>query len=97
MRRARPVTVDVEEAAGVADPAELQDEALAIHDRKATVEKALAKLSEQHREVMDLTFYQGFSCPEIAEILQCPVNTVKTRMFYARKQLRELLAQGGAT
>jgi RNA polymerase sigma-70 factor (ECF subfamily) len=97
LRRIRPATVDVEEASDLADPAELQDEMLVNEDIRAVINRALAKLSEQHREVLDLAFFQGFSCPEIAEILKCPVNTVKTRMFYARKQLRVLLAQGSTT
>jgi RNA polymerase sigma-70 factor (ECF subfamily) len=94
MRRSRPETVEVDAAVQIADSAELQDEVLSNNDTKDAINKALAKLTEQHREVMDLTFYQGFSCSEIADILQCPVSTVKTRMFYARKQLRELLMGG---
>lgn len=97
MRRPQLPTVEVAEAVEMADPGEMQDEMLANKDLKLTVKNALAQLSDEHREVMDLTFYQGFSYPEIAEILHCPVNTVKTRMFYARKQLRELLAQVGTT
>jgi RNA polymerase sigma-70 factor (ECF subfamily) len=44
---------------------------------------------------MELTFFQGCAYPEIAELVGCPVNTVKTRMFHARKQLRELLGAEG--
>jgi RNA polymerase sigma-70 factor (ECF subfamily) len=91
MRRNTPLTVEVEDALKIPDSAELQDDMLSTKDTRDAVLKALARLTEQHREVMDLTFYQGFSCNEIADILQCPVNTVKTRMFYARKQLREIL------
>jgi RNA polymerase sigma-70 factor (ECF subfamily) len=97
MRRGKPITVEVEEAVEIADRKELQDEVLVNQDMKDSINSALAKLTEQHREVMDLTFYQGFSCAEIADILQCPVNTVKTRMFYARKQLREILTGGPTT
>jgi RNA polymerase sigma-70 factor (ECF subfamily) len=46
---------------------------------------------------MELTFFEGFSYPEIAKLLGCPVNTVKTRMFYARKQLRDLLGAEAAS
>ncbi|MDB6162973.1 MAG: sigma-70 family polymerase sigma factor [Xanthomonadaceae bacterium] len=52
---------------------------------------ALATLSVEHRAVMELTYYQGYSCREIAEITGCPVATVKTRMFYARRKLKSLL------
>jgi RNA polymerase sigma-70 factor (ECF subfamily) len=41
--------------------------------------------------VLELTYLLGHSCEEIAAITDCPVNTVKTRMFHARRKLRELL------
>jgi RNA polymerase sigma factor (sigma-70 family) len=59
-----------------------------LHDRLGI---ALACLSIEHRAVMELTYYHGCSCREIAEILGCPTATVKTRMFYARRRLRTLL------
>jgi RNA polymerase sigma-70 factor, ECF subfamily len=96
LRRGNPTLVDVEEAGQLSDPNELQDEVLMKQGVRDKVRKALANLTRQHKEVMELTFYQGFSYPEIADILQCPLNTVKTRMFHARKQLRELLGAEGA-
>ena len=65
---------------------------LQLHARLAL---ALGALSIEHRAVMELTYYQGYSCREIAEIMGCPVATVKTRMFYARRRLRGLLADPG--
>lgn len=65
---------------------ELQQQQL--HDRLGI---ALAALSIEHRAVMELTYYHGCSCREIAEILGCSTATVKTRMFYARRRLRALL------
>lgn len=53
---------------------------------------ALAGLSVDHRAVVELTYYHGCSCREIAEIVGCPVATVKTRMFHARRKLRAVLA-----
>ncbi len=52
---------------------------------------ALQKLSPEHRAVLELTFYQGFSYAQIAEILQCPLGTVKSRMSYSRKRMVQLL------
>jgi len=69
---------------------ELQHEQL-----RAYLGAALGTLSVEHRAVMELTYYQGYSCREIAEIMGCPVATVKTRMFYARLKLRALLGQRG--
>jgi len=56
------------------------------------LEAALAKLSPAHRSVVELTFLLEYSYEEAADIVGCPVNTVKTRMFHARARLRKLLS-----
>jgi RNA polymerase sigma-70 factor (ECF subfamily) len=53
---------------------------------------AMARLSPDHRAVVDLTYFHEAGYREIAEIMDCPVDTVKTRMFHARRHLRRLLA-----
>ena len=55
--------------------------------------RAVQCLSPKQRAVVELTYYFGFSYKEIAEIVGCPQNTVKTRMFHARAKLKELLPQ----
>jgi RNA polymerase sigma-70 factor (ECF subfamily) len=55
------------------------------------LQAAIAALSAEHRAVIELTYYQGYACREVAAIMQCPVDTVKTRMFYARRRLKALL------
>jgi RNA polymerase sigma-70 factor (ECF subfamily) len=52
---------------------------------------ALAKLPHEQRMVLELAYNVGHSCEEIAAIMQCPVNTVKTRMFHARRKLKGVL------
>ena len=52
---------------------------------------AMRQLPTAHRLTLELAYRQGCSCEEIAEIMDCPVNTVKTRMFHARAKLRTLL------
>lgn len=52
---------------------------------------AMDSLSADHRAVVDLTYFHSMGYREIAEIMQCPVDTVKTRMFHARRRLREAL------
>lgn len=51
----------------------------------------LAELSPDHRQVIELTYFCGFSYQEIAEVAGCPVNTVKTRMYHARRRLKVLI------
>lgn len=53
---------------------------------------ALESLSAEHRAVVDLTYFHGADYREIAQIVDCPVATVKTRMFHARRRLKALLA-----
>lgn len=58
---------------------------------RAFIARALSALSPDHRAVIELTYFHGYSCAEIAQIMRCPVSTVKTRMFHARRHLRMLL------
>ncbi len=54
--------------------------------------QAMAELSPEHRTVLELTYFRELGYQEIAEIMSCPVGTVKTRMFHARRQLRRRLS-----
>src|SRR6516165_11129565 len=69
--------------------------ALEKKDKSAMLRKCLAGLSAEHREIIDLVYYHEKSVEEAAEIVGIPENTVKTRMFYARKRLAELLKSEG--
>jgi RNA polymerase sigma factor (sigma-70 family) len=53
---------------------------------------AINQLSAPHRAVINLTYYQEFGYREIAEIMDCPVDTIKTRMFHARRHLKQSLS-----
>jgi RNA polymerase sigma-70 factor, ECF subfamily len=55
------------------------------------LDRAMDCLSPDHRAVIEMTYYLGYSCDEIAVIVDCPTNTVKTRMFHARNKLRVLV------
>ena len=77
--------------ATVADPANDPELALQEKDRSELVRRALMRLSIEHREVIDLVYYHEKSVDEVAHILDVPPATVKTRMFYARKKLAELV------
>lgn len=95
LRRRRPqVSLEEVDAAPSRDgPEEAGERA----DVAAKIRRALATLSAAHREVIELTFYREFSYPEIARILGVPVNTVKTRMFYARQKLKIALQEVGVS
>jgi len=59
--------------------------------QRRVMQKALADLSDEHRSVIELSYYVGCNYAEIAEISGCPENTIKTRMFYARRKLKNSL------
>lgn len=94
-RRRRPV-VSVEEAkdnVGVepADPQQRPDQDLMQQERAAIVQQALDQLNTEHRQILVLREMEGCSYDNIAEILNLPVGTVRSRLFRARMQLKEQL------
>jgi RNA polymerase sigma-70 factor, ECF subfamily len=84
--------LDEETAGAIEDPSDDPGAALEKKDKSAMLRKCLTGLSAEHREVIDLVYYHEKSVEEVAEIVGIPENTVKTRMFYARKKLAELVA-----
>jgi RNA polymerase sigma-70 factor (ECF subfamily) len=75
----------------VADTANDPEVALQEKNRSELLQSALTRLSLEHREIIDLVYYHEKSVEECAQILGIPAATVKTRMFYARKKLAELV------
>ncbi len=90
-RRQTDAELDEAIEATVADPADDPEVALQRKNRGELVRKALTKLTPEHREIVDLVYYHEKSVDEVAHILSMPSATVKTRMFYARKKLAELV------
>ena len=67
------------------------EQALGDRQVQTLLLSAMDQLSPDHRVVVDLTYYHEIGYREIAEIMDCPVGTVKTRMFHARQRLKDLL------
>jgi RNA polymerase sigma factor (sigma-70 family) len=83
----------------VEDPAEDQaseapgpERQTAARQSQAALRRALASLSHEQRHVIILTYFHELPYGDIAHIMGCPVDTVKTRMFHGRRRLRALLA-----
>jgi len=95
MRARLDEQLDDEMAAAIADPAADAETTADKHDRCAIVRRCLSNLSPIHREVIDLVYYHERSVHQVAQIVGVPVNTVKTRMFYARKRMENLLETSG--
>jgi len=92
-RRRRPdAELDEKIASTVADPADDPEVVLQKKTRADLLRRCLARLSPEHGEVIDLVYFHGKSVKEVAEIVGIAEATVKTRMFYARKNLADLVA-----
>jgi RNA polymerase sigma-70 factor, ECF subfamily len=61
------------------------------NENREWLHHAMEELPLEQRMVLELAYLMGLSCEEVAAVMQCPVNTVKTRMFYAREKLRHSL------
>jgi RNA polymerase sigma-70 factor (ECF subfamily) len=93
-RRRSDVELNNDLASMVADPADSPELVLEKKKREELLRHSLARLSPEHGEVIDLTYYHGKSIKEIAEIIGINEATVKSRTFYARKRLARLVASG---
>jgi RNA polymerase sigma-70 factor (ECF subfamily) len=95
LRRKPDQELDDETAEAMEDPTDDPEAALAKKDKSTEIRKCLTGLSVEHREIIDLVYYHEKSVEEVAVIVGIPEATVKTRMFYARKKLGELLKAAG--
>ena len=75
-----------------ADPDGTPEDALGRSWREALLAQAIGELSPDHRAVVEFTYFHEMGYREIALIMDCPVDTVKTRMFHARRHLKRRLA-----
>ena len=95
LRKRPEQELDDETAERIEDQADDPETALAKKDKGALLRECLTALSAEHREIVDLVYYHEKSVEEVAGIVGIPEATVKTRMFYARKKLSELLKARG--
>jgi len=97
MRRRTDEHLDDHMAETIEDTAEDPESMVNTKDRNSIVQKCLTQLSPAHREVIDLVYYHEKSVDEVAKIVGVPAATVKTRMFYARNKMADLLKQAGVS
>ncbi|MBR0966832.1 sigma-70 family RNA polymerase sigma factor [Bradyrhizobium diazoefficiens] len=95
LRRRKDVGLDDEAANAIEDSSDDPEIAVQKKDTSEALRECLTGLSPDHREIVDLVYYHEKSVEEVAEIVGIPENTVKTRLFYARKKLAELLKAAG--
>jgi RNA polymerase sigma-70 factor (ECF subfamily) len=95
LRQRRHDDIDQEDMLEIADEAETPEASLDRSTTSAILRACVAKLSPAHREIINLVYYHEKSVEEVGKIIGVPQSTVKTRMFYARKQLADLLKGAG--
>jgi len=95
LRRRRDAELDDEATNAIEDTSDDPEVVVQKKDTGEALRKCLTALSPEHREIVDLVYYHEKSVEEVAEIVGIPENTVKTRLFYARKKLAELLKAAG--
>lgn len=95
LRKRTEEELDDDMAATIEDARDNPEVALQKQDRNEILRRCLDALPAHNREMLDLVYYHEKSVAEVAEIYGIPENTVKTRMFYARKKLAELARRAG--
>jgi RNA polymerase sigma-70 factor (ECF subfamily) len=95
LRRKPEAELDDEMAEMIEDQADDPEITMQKKDTSEVLRDCLSVLSADHREIIDLVYYHEKSVEEVAQIVGIPENTVKTRMFYARKKLAEELKARG--
>ncbi len=77
------------------DDSMLPEDKVLLSERNENIVHSLKKLSDKHREVIEMVYFRELSVKNIASMLQISESTVKTRMFYARSKLKEILLNTG--
>jgi RNA polymerase sigma-70 factor, ECF subfamily len=95
LRKRHEESWDEDAAGALPDGGDDPEVAVQKADKGAILRLCLNGLSAEHKAVIDLVYYHELSVSEVSEVLCIPENTVKTRMFYARKRLSELLKAHG--
>lgn len=88
-------TLTLEEISEAPDLADTPEDKTDQKTIAGLTNRALQDLSNEHREILHLAFYEELSYQEIATLLDIPINTVKTRVFYAKQQLKRVLERQG--
>ena len=94
-RRRRHEDIEQSDVREIAEETDTPEISLNRNQTNAILRNCVARLSPVHREIIDLFYYHEKSIDEVGEMIGIPQSTVKTRMFYARKQLVDLLKDAG--
>lgn len=93
LRKKKPFLMDEANAPEIADETPGAEACLLAAEKNEHVRFCLDKLKAMHRAVMELAFFEDMGYAEIAVIVACPENTVKTRMFHAKQAMKQCLSR----
>lgn len=89
--RHNSVTMSEELETNLVDKGPSPEDQMRSQEKQNWVQRGLLQLSAEHRAVLELIFYHGLSLQEAAVVCDCPIGTVKSRLSYARRQLKGVL------
>jgi RNA polymerase sigma-70 factor (ECF subfamily) len=92
--RKRKNHLNIDDFSNLSDPHQPE---IGNSDQGGLIKQAMAKISLKHREILDLVFFHEMRYEEIAFVLKISVNTVKTRVFYAKEALKRKMTQMGVS
>lgn len=96
LRKSKEVLLEDDSAAlALIDESALPEEEIQTIETNDELFESISKLSDKHREVIELVYFKELSVKEVAKVLNISENTVKTRMFYARNKLKSILSSNG--
>lgn len=95
LRKRREAPLDDDFAQTIVDLDDTPEVTLQKASKAEVLRACLQRLTTEQREVMELVYYQERSIADVGRIMGIPENTVKTRMFHARKRLAELCKEAG--
>ena len=96
LRKSKEVLLEDDSAAlALIDESALPEEEIQTIETNDELFQSISKLSDKHREVIELVYFKELSVKEVAKVLNISENTVKTRMFYARNKLKSILSSNG--
>ncbi|MEQ1650262.1 MAG: sigma-70 family RNA polymerase sigma factor [Hyphomicrobiaceae bacterium] len=95
LRKRREEAWDDDKAGSLADEGDDPEVVAQKTDKSVQLRACLEQLSAEHKEIIDLVYYHEMSIAEVSEVIGIPEATVKTRMFYARKKLSDIMKANG--
>ncbi|MGH1439069.1 MAG: RNA polymerase sigma factor [Cellvibrionaceae bacterium] len=91
LRKKKKGEVDIDEASGISDDSVDMQKVVEASQTRRFIDFCLEKLSGDHKQVLQLLFFNEASYEEISDALECPIGTIKSRLYHAKTLLKKCL------